>query len=292
MPTQKKKRDKKALPIFRRNSKPRYWSSPFWNDNDVKQCLSEIIKPDEIDMSTIKMNDHLNPLLWEKDGHLRKDVRQVLLKLAVEFIKYCKVENRKFADILLVGSNAAFNYTPQSDIDLHLLMDFSQIDADAELIGEFFKAKKELWSMEHHITVDEHQVECYVQDTNEPNVSSGVYSIMKNKWIRKPMKKFITVDEPAVQMKVADIVNKIDSIVDAFSKGENVELRANSVKEKIKTMRKAGLYKEGEFSPENLAFKILRNAGYLDKLTKLKNDSFDKEISSDEPNKKLDNVNP
>jgi predicted nucleotidyltransferase len=285
MSTNNTKRKKKELPIIRRNSKPRYWSSPFWNDNSVKDLIAEIIKPDDIDMSKIKVNDHLNPMLWDKKDQLKPEVRQALLKIAVEFIKYCKVENKKFNDVILVGSNASYNYTPQSDIDLHIITDFSNIDADAELIGEYFKAKKEMWALEHHITFDEHPIECYVQDLNEPNISSGVYSIMKDAWVRKPMRKFITVDEPAVQMKVADIVNKIDSVISDYEKGQDVTIKANSIKNKIKNMRKAGLYKEGEFSPENLAFKILRNTGYLDKLTKLKNDSFDREVSLDQPNK-------
>ncbi len=290
MSTETKKHNKKQLPIIRRNSKPRYWSSSFWNDNNVKDMISEIINPDEIDMSKIKMNDHLNPVLWDKGNKLKPEVRNALLKITAEFIKYCKIENKKFSDILLVGSNASYNYTPQSDIDLHIVTDFTQIDADAELIGEYFKAKKEMWSLEHNITFDDHAVECYIQDKNEPNISSGVFSVMRNNWVRNPMKKFISVDEPAVQMKVADIINKIESIIVAFEKGEDVTIKATAVKEKIKNMRKAGLYKEGEFSPENLAFKILRNSGYLDKLTKLKNDSFDREVSSDEPTKKQADV--
>lgn len=290
MSTKNTKSKKKQLPIVRRNSKPRYWSSPFWNDNSVKDLIAEIIKPDDIDMATIKVNDHLNRMLWDKKDQLNPDVRQSLLKIAAEFIKYCKVENRKFNDIILVGSNAAYNYTPQSDIDLHIVTDFTQIDADAELIGEYFKAKKEMWMLEHQITFDDHPIECYIQDLNEPNVSSGVYSIMKDAWIRKPLKKFITVDEAAVQMKVADVVNKIDSVIADYEKGQDVTLKVNAVKAKIKNMRQAGLYKEGEFSPENLAFKILRNTGYLDKLTKLKNDSFDREVSLDKTNNTTSDV--
>src|SRR5258706_8656305 len=97
------------------------------------------------------------------------------------------------------------------------------------------------------------------------------------------MKKFISIDEPDVQMKVADIINKIDIIIKDFEKGEDVMIKAKAVKDRIKKMRQAGLYKEGEYSPENLAFKILRNSGYLDKLSDLKNDSFDRKLSLKEP---------
>jgi ribosomal protein L17 len=42
--------------------------------------------------------------------------------------------------------------------------------------------------------------------------------------------------------------------------------RANKVKEKLQKMRKEDLAKSGEFSVGNLAFKKLRNEGYIEKL--------------------------
>jgi hypothetical protein len=260
----------------------RNWSSKFWHTNPIKNVLAEIIKPEEIDMSTVKTNDELNPILWDGE-ELKPDIRAKLLKIASEFIKYCKIEDKKFQDILLVGSNANYNYTQFSDVDLHILMDFNEIDADPEIVGEYFKAKKELWSLEHEILIDDHTVECFVQNSSEPFTSMGVFSLMKNEWVRKPIKKFINVDEADVQLKAADIMNKIDILVDEFNKGMDVTQKAKLVKDKIKKMRQAGLYKEGEFSPENLTFKILRNTGYMDKLNNLKNDSFDRALSSGEP---------
>jgi len=261
---------------------PRNWCGKYWNNASIKQVLQEVIEPEEIDMSSIKLNDDLNPVLWDKNDKLKEDIRQKLLKIAVEFIKFCKVEDKKFSDIVVLGSNANYNYSPYSDIDLHIVLNFSQIKAEPEIIGEFFKAKKELWGIQHDISIDDHTVECYVQSTEEPNASLGIYSLMNNDWVRKPIKKFINIDESAVQLKAADIMNRIDTLVDEFNKGEDVANKATMIKEKIKKMRQAGLYKEGEFSPENLAFKILRNTGYLDKLSNLKNDSFDRTVSSDE----------
>lgn len=45
-------------------------------------------------------------------------------------------------------------------------------------------------------------------------------------------------------------------------------------------MRQSGLAKEGIYSPENLAFKILRNNGILEILSTLKSLSYDKLMSS------------
>jgi hypothetical protein len=44
-------------------------------------------------------------------------------------------------------------------------------------------------------------------------------------------------------------------------------------------MRKAGLAKAGEWSVENLVFKILRNLGMIDKLTQEIRDLEDQELS-------------
>ncbi len=274
--TKKLDNNSKKQDLLKKN--PRNWCGKYWNNNSIRNIISEVIKPEEIDMSLVKTNDELNPLFWKKD-ELNYDIRQKLLKIAIEFIKYCKIEDKKFLDIMFVGSNANYNYTQFSDIDIHILLDFSRIEAEPEIIGEYFKAKKELWSLEHDITIDDHSVECYVQSTTEPFTSLGVYSIYKNEWIRKPLKKFINIDEAAIQLKAADIMNKIEILIDEFNSGHDVIEKTIAIKNKIKKLRKTGLYKEGEYSPENLAFKILRNSGYLDKLNKLKNLSFDKSLS-------------
>ena len=49
-----------------------------------------------------------------------------------------------------------------------------------------------------------------------------------------------------------------------------------------------GLSDQGIFSPENLAFKMLRNAGYLEKLSALKIESYDRMMSLSLKSKKID----
>ena len=52
--------------------------------------------------------------------------------------------------------------------------------------------------------------------------------------------------------------------------------RANALKEKIHKMRKEGLQKGGEFSVGNLAFKKLRNDGYIEKLINVISEAYDR----------------
>ncbi len=70
--------------------------------------------------------------------------------------------------------------------------------------------------------------------------------------------------------------------IDALAKSSFDVDKVNTLKEKIKKMRKAGLDKKGEYSVENLAFKVLRNNGYLEKLGELKIDAVNKEYSVNE----------
>ena len=59
----------------------------------------------------------------------------------------------------------------------------------------------------------------------------------------------------------------------------NDPTRLRKIKERITTMRKAGLEKAGEWSTENIVFKILRNLGIIDKLTQQIRELEDEELS-------------
>ena len=54
------------------------------------------------------------------------------------------------------------------------------------------------------------------------------------------------------------------------------------MKEKIRDMRTAGLKRAGEYSAENLAFKLLRRTGYLKKMYDTHVSDYDSYMSLDE----------
>jgi hypothetical protein len=60
------------------------------------------------------------------------------------------------------------------------------------------------------------------------------------------------------------------------------------VKERIVKMRKAGLARAGEWSVENLVFKILRNLGLIDQLAEKIRELEDQELSLEQQNNMLD----
>jgi len=265
------------------NDNPRKWSSRFWKKHNVSDVLKEVIEPDAVDVSSIKFNDTLSPLIWETDEKLKSDVRNILLKNAKRFIEFSDVENLKFNDIMLTGSMANYNYNEYSDLDVHIIMDFNQISENTDFVGDFLKLKKQLWADKLPIQVKGHDVEMYFQNSSEPHHSSGTYSLVRDKWIRKPIKKIINIDSAGVQLKAADLMNSIDEL-ESEKDSSNFIKKHENLKEKIKKYRQTGLDTAGEYATENLVFKILRNNGYLQKLTDMKDEYLTDELSLAEYN--------
>ena len=257
---------------------PRYWSCKFWSKKPVSSLLKEIISPESIDIKNLYKKNELCPEVWENENKIRPEIRKALLKNALEFIKFSKIENLKYVDIILTGSMANYNWSEESDLDVHILMDFSQISDDDEFIGEFFRTKKSLWTEKLPIMIKNHDVEVYVQNVNEEHSSTGVYSLIEDKWITKPIKQMIGIDVADVQLKAADVINNIDELISSKN-DQHVVKEIDRLMEKLRKMRKAGLEKEGEFSVENLVFKILRHSGYLEKLSDVKKEKLTKELS-------------
>ena len=224
----------------------------------------------------MQIHQELNPDLWQGDA-LKSNVKDQLLLIAKDFYDTLKIKEAP-EDITITGSSANYNYTPTSDIDLHLLVNFTNVTCDEEITRDYLLAKKSLWNDKHDITIFGREVEVYVQDTNEPHVSTGVYSILHDSWIEHPEQidaKSINLDEVLYKKKLAEYVDLIE---------HNLKKNTNhnylkKLRGKISQMRKDGLAEGGQFSVENLVFKKLRSMGYLDKLAQLETDAYDASMS-------------
>jgi hypothetical protein len=228
----------------------------------------------DLTKGNIAYHDQLNPEVWNNTD-LRVDVQYKLLEIARRFIEYLEVPNFKLVDVILRGSLVNYNYTQYSDFDLHIVTDFSTLDCD--ITEAFYLAKKKIWNDEHDITIKGHEVELYVEDRNAKNISEGTYSVLDSKWLRTPKYRQPDIDDRAVSAKARDLMTQINRAVRAGSVEDIQRLQ-----DKIRAMRQAGLDASGEFSTENLAYKIIRNKKFLDKLYKTKNSKVDQELSLDE----------
>lgn len=224
----------------------------------------------------VKFNQELNPVLWEKGETLRPEVRDTLLKIAEDFQEFLGVNGYELDDITISGSNAAYTYTENSDIDLHLIADMSK-SKKSEIYRELFDAKKYQYNDLHDYRIGTHEVEVYVQDAEQEHISQGIYSILNDDWVSVPTRRQIEIDDMSVSSKFEDIKNRIKTAIDS---GDLEHM--NSLAKKIGEMRKSGLSKTGEFGPENLAFKFLRNMGWLEKLKLARNDAKDAKLSIQE----------
>ena len=222
----------------------------------------------------VKYHPHLNPVAWS-NSQLRDNIKHQLLTIADQFIEFLNLPNLPIKDIVLTGSNANYNWTQYSDFDVHVIVDYTKV-SDSDVALELFNTKKELWKMSHNISIKNHDVELYVEDTATPPVSQGVYSLVDAEWLRQPSYNKPAIDDAAIEAKVLDLMISIDSILDSDS--DNVELLTKLI-EKIRKMRKSGLAENGEFSVENLAFKIIRNEGYLSKLYTARREAVDRSLT-------------
>ena len=216
----------------------------------------------------VTVNRRLNPKLWH-NGELDLEVGTKLQDIAEAFEKFIGID-LPIIDYTITGSNANYTWTQHSDLDLHLIVKGTVTDAEREL----YNAKKALWAEQHTITVRGLPVECYVQGEQEEHHSTGVFSIAKDQWLVEPKKIKPEVDDSAVERKKDSMVHDMETAL----LSQDLE-RLRRVKERITEMRKAGLDRAGEWSVENLVFKILRNLGLIDKISEKIRELEDKELS-------------
>lgn len=201
----------------------------------------------------IVFHSELNPKIWDYEKML-PEVRDDLLLIMADFQEFLGVDDLNIVDVTVSGSNAAYTYTPHSDIDLHLVVRIPE-DQDT-MYKELFDAKKALYNLTRNIKVRGFDVELYVQDYNDPVKSLGIYSVLRDKWIDFPKRVKADIDDVSVMARVDIYTRRITEVL----AGDDLAL-AKTVWNDLKAMRKSGLEKSGEFSPENIAYKILRTRG-------------------------------
>ena len=229
-----------------------------------------------MNLNSFLPHQHLSTKFW-KENKKKEAVRERLLFIADAFIDYLGIDI-DVVDITMTGSYANYNYTQYSDVDLHIIVDPANINKDVDLVEEFLKAKRQYWNEKHDINMFGVEIELYPQDVNEDHKSSGVYSVKDDKWIVEP-KQFSEKSLNNDIVKKANILRKrIDQAIDKAKQERDPE-ELDQLAQKIRKMRQAGLEKGGEYSEENIAYKMIRADGYVDKLYKMKDNIFDIKLS-------------
>lgn len=229
---------------------------------------------------SFRVKDELNPKIWD-DFKIDDEVREDLLKIAEDFYASTGLE-ADVEDIVLTGSLANYNWSEKySDYDLHILIDFTKVNDAIELVKKYVDSAKSVWNKEHDIKIKGYEVEVYIQDISEPHKSTGVFSLLNNKWNVKPEEFDFEPDEDMIAEKGKSVMMMVDELeeqVDEDKYDAFIE-KVQKVWEKVKNYRKSGLDSEGgELSMGNLVFKFLRRNGYVGKIIDLKRKSYDNQF--------------
>jgi len=231
---------------------------------------------EEVEEESFQIHDELQPEVWQEE-RLNSEARERLIEIAANFLEGLEIPV-SMNDLRFTGSLANYNWSKYSDIDLHIVVDFSKVDENTELVKAFFDEARLRWNDKHRITIHGFEVEIYVENIDEEHKSSGIHSVTDDEWIIKPDPIEHTIDFETAEKKSQDYVDRAQRISNLVSDGKyELALRhIERVKEKIRDMRKVGLEsEEAEFSAENIAFKILRRDQILKRLNDLKADAYD-----------------
>jgi hypothetical protein len=92
------------------------------------------------------------------------------------------------------------------------------------------------------------------------------------------------LDERTATKKMLFIAREIDKVSAIYDTGKYEQAldEAQRIKDKISRMRKSGLEQVGIYSPENLAFKMLRRSGDIEQLFSIYTQAYDKFFSLDQ----------
>lgn len=239
------------------------------------------------DVSMLQSHETLNPKLWTEAGELLPDYKEHFLKVVEHFMDSLNLkELPEIKDILLTGSNANFNYTDTSDIDLHVIVDSRELlrpgatDEEKFLAKGYLMTKASQWNKVRNITVKGIPVELFFEEPDTPPTSGGKYSLLRNKWLVEPTPADYPKDNPEVHAKVDKWISDIEAAIRAKNLEQLEDTWRGIRKERRDSLDgKAPGDMSGETSVANMAYRVVRSKGYVDKMFQAMDDIKDRELT-------------
>ena len=218
----------------------------------------------------VTIQDELNPVLWS-DNKLRPDIKEKIMDLVNEFQSTLDIP-LTILDINIVGSNASYNYTDKSDVDIHIITNFEEYGYPKEFIKVAMNSFKTNFNNKYDVNYGGYNVEIYVEEVKSSPQTNGIYSVLRDEWIKEPVKlQPIDVDLEPEYTLFTDRINEI------LSGGTEEDIIR--VIDDLYLLRRNSLVMDGEFGKGNLIFKTIRNDGLLDELKERKVELASKELS-------------
>lgn len=100
---------------------------------------------------SFELHNELNPKLFQ-DDKLKPEIRQRILDIVDEFLDSLRIKI-DVLDIQLLGSNASYNYTDYSDMDIHIITNFEMLDASQEIVNALFNLEKTNFNRNYDIFI-------------------------------------------------------------------------------------------------------------------------------------------
>lgn len=265
---------KRSAKYRNKNGSAKYFE-PYKNLNYI---MDEDVEASDVTVPVAELRGRLNEKIWESDK-LKPEVRQALLDIAASFFDSLELDV-KIKDIYFTGSLANYGWTDKSDIDLHVIIDYGEY-GEVIFLEDYLYLKKENWLKNHNISIFGFEVEPFAKDEEAKHPYKAIYSVLKDKWVVSPRKDKPIIDFETVKEKSASIMNSIDKVSDMTDEDKKLDA-AEKLNQKLGGLREIGLRTSGEYSNENLIYKTLKRAGYLDKLSDARHGTFDKKMSINE----------
>lgn len=220
----------------------------------------------------LEIHETLNTKLWDENNYLRPEIREKVIAIVDTFIKSFSIPI-DVIDIHIVGSNASYNYTKYSDLDIHVVTNFEMLDAPIELVKALYDKEKASFNKTYDISIRGIHVELYVENLSEMTLSNGIYSIHNNEWIKFPEKL-----KPTLKIDInKDFKDWQATIKNIIANGNSNDIK--TVINQIYLLRKNSLAVDGEYGKFNQIFKALRNEGLIDELREKLTTVLSKELS-------------
>ena len=157
--------------------------------NDELTAIEYLYQNKKQTNEDIEKHDTLNPKLFDGEK-LKEEVKKALLKVVDAFVEDLKESDVdiKVKDAVIIGSNVNYNYTKDSDIDLHIIADSKDSKYPGELLTLLYSAYRSIFNKNYDITIKDIPCEVYVELDEVHGISNGIYSLY-NGWLKEPEQK-------------------------------------------------------------------------------------------------------
>lgn len=217
------------------------------------------------------MHKELNPKIWE-DKKLRGDVRETIIDIVSEFMDNLIIPV-EILDVRVVGSNASYNYTEHSDLDVHIISNLELVGSPTEIVQALYNSERSNFNRTHSIKIKGIEVELYVEDVNSAVTSNGIYSVIDDVWIKEPQ----IIKERSVKIDENELQGLVDSVQSVLDDGGSDDIK--DCINMLYLMRKDSIATDGEYGVGNLLFKEIRNRGLLNALKDKYNEMISDELT-------------